>query len=108
MVLQHLAIVTGGIGGIAAALTAGTAFEREVRIADVKPDPGAGPEQRELLRVAVDDYVALIDTLGDLKTKARHAHPWFGRLDLRGWHALAALHATIHRRQIQAIVALQE
>jgi hypothetical protein len=60
-----------------------------------------------LLRVAVDDYVRLIDSLGDLRTPLRHAHPWFGELDLRGWHALAAMHTMAHRRQLQRIVAQQ-
>jgi hypothetical protein len=78
-----------------------------VRIAEVKPEAGAGAEQQSLLRAAVDDYVRLIDTLGDLRTARRHAHPWFGELDLRGWHALAAMHTLAHRRQLQRIVALQ-
>jgi hypothetical protein len=42
-----------------------------------------------------------------LRTSLRHAHPWFGELDLRGWHALAAMHTMAHRRQLQRIVAQQ-
>ena len=30
-----------------------------------------------------------------------------GELDLRGWHALAAMHTMAHRRQLQRIVAQQ-
>jgi hypothetical protein len=107
MVLQHLVIVATGIRQLAEALADGTAFGRELRIAEVKPEPGAGAEQQGLLRVAVDDYVRLIDSLGDLRTTLRHAHPWFGELDLRGWHALAAMHTMAHRRQLQRIVAQQ-
>ena len=107
MVLQHLVIVDTGIRQLAEALSGNTAFGREVRIAEVKPVPGAGAEQQGLLRAAVDDYVRLIDTLGDLRTPLRHAHPWFGELDLRGWHALSAMHTLAHRRQLQRIVALQ-
>jgi hypothetical protein len=107
MVLQHLVIVATGIRQLAEALADGTAFGRELRIAEVKPEPGAGAEQQGLLRVAVDDYVRLIDSLGDLRTPLRHAHPWFGELDLRGWHALAAMHTMAHRRQLQRIVAQQ-
>lgn len=106
MVIQHLVIVDSGIGQLAAALSSDTPFERVLRIAEVKPDAAAGEEQQALLRAAVDDYAHLIGTLGDLRTSRRHAHPWFGMLDLRGWHTLAALHTTIHRRQIQRIVAL--
>jgi hypothetical protein len=107
MVLQHLAIVDTGIRQLAEALSDGTTFGRELRIAEVKPEPGAGAEQHALLRAAVDDYARLIDRLGDLRTTLRHAHPWFGKLDLRGWHALAAMHTMAHRRQLQRIVAQQ-
>lgn len=107
MVLQHLVIVATGIRQLAEALADGTAFGRELRIAEVKPEPGAGAEQHGLLRAAVDDYLRLIATQGDLRTTLRHAHPWFGELDLRGWHALAAMHTMAHRRQLQRIVAQQ-
>lgn len=105
MVLQHLVIVDTGIRELAEALSDDTSFGRELRIAEVKPEPGAGLEQHALLRAAVDDYAQLIGGLGDLRTTLRHAHPWFGQLDLRGWHALAAMHTMAHRRQMQAIVA---
>jgi hypothetical protein len=104
MVLQHLVIVDSGIRELAVALADGQSFVRQVRIAEVKPDAAAGPEQQALLQGAVDDYLGLIDSLGDLRTAGRHAHPWFGELDLRGWHALSAMHATAHRRQMQGIV----
>ncbi|MBS1140542.1 MAG: hypothetical protein H6R13_1995 [Proteobacteria bacterium] len=105
MVLQHLVIVDTGIRELAEALSDDTSFGRELRIAEVKPVPEAGLEQHALLRTAVDDYARLIDGLGDLRTTLRHTHPWFGQLDLRGWHALAAMHTMAHRRQMQAIVA---
>lgn len=107
MVLQHLVIVDTGIRELAEALSDGSEFEREVRIAEVKPTPNAGAEQHALLRTAVEDYARLIDHLGELRTPRRHAHPWFGQLDLRGWHALAAMHTMAHRRQLQTIVAMQ-
>jgi hypothetical protein len=106
MVLQHLVIVTDGIHDLALALGRNHGFEREVRIAEVKPVPGAGPEQRALLQAAVERYVSEINVLGDLRSAGRHEHPWFGALDLRGWHALAAMHAFAHRRQIEQIIRL--
>lgn len=107
MVLRHLVIVDTGIRQIAEAFSDNNPFDREVRIAEVKPELTAGAEQHALLRAAVDDYARLIDRLGDLRSPLRHAHPWFGQLDLRGWHALAAMHTTAHRRQMQRIVARQ-
>lgn len=106
MVLQHLFIVTGGIRQVSEVLAGNGVFARAVRIAEVKPADDAGPEQQALLRASVDDYQALINRLDDLNGHGQHSHPWFGPLDLRGWHALSALHATIHRRQIEQIVEL--
>lgn len=108
MVLQHLVIVDTGIRQLAKALADGNSFGRELRIAEVKPELTAGAEQHAHLRAAVDDYAQLIDRLGDLRSPLRHAHPWFGQLDLRGWHALAAMHTLAHRRQMQHIVARQQ
>ncbi|NTV72036.1 MAG: DinB family protein [Azonexaceae bacterium] len=108
MVLQHLVIVDTGIRELAEALADDTAFARELRIAEVKPEPTAGAEQHARLRAAVDDYARLIESLGDLRSTLRHTHPWFGQLDLRGWHTLAAMHTMAHRRQMQHIVARQQ
>lgn len=106
MVLQHLVIVNRGIRELSVALADGQTITRQVRIAEVKPDAAAGTEQQALLQGAVDDYLGLIDRLGNQRSTGRHAHPWFGELDLRGWQALSALHATAHRRQMQRIVRL--
>ncbi|HCN29134.1 MAG TPA: hypothetical protein DIT64_10345 [Verrucomicrobiales bacterium] len=38
------------------------------------------------------------------RTDARYAHPWFGPLDETAWHALAAFHLRLHRRQIERIL----
>ena len=108
MVVHHLVIVDSGIRQLAEALASDSVFERELRIAEVKPDAAAGGEQHAMLRTAVDDYTRLIDSLGDLRSTRCHAHPWFGQLDLRGWHALAAMHSMAHRRQMQHIVARQK
>lgn len=103
MVLQHLVIVDTGIGELITALAQKKAFEREVRIAEVKPNPDAGREQLELLDDALETYTERVAAVENLSTAGRHAHPWFGPLDGHGWHTLAALHTMIHRRQLSAI-----
>lgn len=104
MVLQHLVIVDTGIGELIGALSETGAFDREVRIADVKPTPDAGQEQLACLENALATYLARLAEISDLHTAHRHAHPWFGPLDGHGWHTLAALHTLIHRRQVEAIL----
>jgi hypothetical protein len=105
MVLEHLVIVDTAIGAMIRTLADGRALTREVRIQDVKPHAEAGPEQIDKFKRAVATYVDIIDTLPYLQTQVRHPHPWFGPLDGRGWHALAAFHHRIHRKQLQRIVA---
>jgi len=104
MVLQHLDIVDSGILQLSRTLARDQDFDREVRIAEVKPDPGAGPEQAERFRAAARAY---LDWSAQARPASgrRHAHPWFGPLDLRGWHALMAIHTLAHRRQVEAIIA---
>ncbi len=103
MVLQHLVIVDSGIGELLSALSENQAFDREVRIADVKPTPDAGQEQLAYLESALEAYLRQVAAVKNLHTARRHAHPWFGPLDGHGWHTLAALHTMIHRRQLEAI-----
>ncbi|MDX9738593.1 MAG: hypothetical protein RBT53_10645, partial [Azonexus sp.] len=106
MVLQHLVIVNTGIGDLLCALSEDKAFEREVRIADVKPTADAGQEQLASLEHAIMAYQEKAASIKNLYTSRRHAHPWFGPLDGHGWHTLAALHTMIHRRQLDAIVRI--
>ncbi len=104
MVLQHLDIVDSGVLMLSQALASDRTFDREVRIAEVKPDPAAGPEQAERFRTAAEAYLAWA-ALPRNPTGPRHAHPWFGPLDVKGWHALVAIHTLAHRRQVEAIIA---
>jgi hypothetical protein len=104
MVLRHLVIVDTGIADVIEALADRQVFERDVRIPDVKPDPGVGREQVAQLEAALARYVKCVGAITDLHTAATHEHPWFGPLNGHGWHALAAVHTLIHRRQLEAIL----
>ena len=50
------------------------------------------------------DYLRVEKSIPELKTPLRYEHPWFGPLDAAGWHALAAGHMGIHRRQLENIL----
>ena len=102
MTLEHLVIVNLGIAGVIRALGSDEPELAEVRIQDVKPSEAVGLEQIERLRSAVEIYERTIKQQDE--PQLRHPHPWFGPLDARGWHALAAIHSGLHRRQIQTIV----
>jgi hypothetical protein len=104
MTLEHLVIVNSAIAAALPRLYAGREVTGEVRIDEVKPVPEAGPEQIEDLGRVVERYTDLVDKLGNLRAGISLPHPWFGKLSASEWHALAAVHNSVHRRQIQRIL----
>jgi hypothetical protein len=104
MTLLHLVIINTAIAGLIQRLCAGRETLRSVRIEDAKPDEEAGPELADQLEALIARYGEIVTSHGDLRTAKRHPHPWFGALDALQWHALAALHARIHRKQIEQII----
>ncbi len=106
MVLEHLSIVNNGIIRIIKALTEEQIFTEKVRIEDVKPHESADAEQMSAFNYSVTSYVDLISSVSSLRSKSRHPHPWFGSLNAHGWHCLAAVHQTVHRHQLNRILAV--
>ena len=106
MVLEHLRIVNEIIARIIASLGAGRPYPQEIRTADVKPSPAADQRVVAGFENGVRTYVA--DVMPSLRcaTRLTHAHPWFGPLGAHGWHCLAAIHHTLHRRQLTAILRM--
>jgi hypothetical protein len=104
MTLEHLVIVTSAIAATLPRLYSGLDVVTEVRVADFKPVPEAGPEQLDDLARVVDRYTDMVEKLGNLHAGIRFPHPWIGELSAAQWHALAALHNGLHRRQVQRIL----
>jgi hypothetical protein len=103
MALEHLVIVNSAIAALLPQLYSGRVTGTEVRIEEVKPVPEAGPEQIDDLAALVDRYVDIVDKLGNLRAGTTLEHPWFGPLSAAQWHALATIHNSTHRRQIERI-----
>lgn len=103
MTLEHLVIVNTAIAAILPQLYSGRVVGTEITIEEVKPVPEAGPEQLDDLAALVERYTDIVDKLGNLRAGARLPHPWFGSLSAAQWHALATIHNSTHRRQIERI-----
>jgi hypothetical protein len=103
MTLEHLVIVNSAIAALLPQLYSGRVIGTEVRIEEVKPVPEAGPEQLDDLLALVERYTDLVDKLGNLRAGTTLEHPWFGALSAAQWHALATIHNSTHRRQIERI-----
>jgi hypothetical protein len=104
MTLDHLRIVNYGISRIIGDLAKGVSPGGTVSTAAVKPNAQVNADVVAQYEKSCDAILTSVAAAKDLRTTARHAHPWFGPLDAAGWHALAAGHMGIHRGQIERIV----
>ncbi|MBL9113493.1 MAG: DinB family protein [Verrucomicrobiaceae bacterium] len=104
MTLEHLRITNTVFASVIKGLTKEQVPTKQASTADVKPTESVGAEVEAAFEASCDHYLAMIDSIPHLKTSARYAHPWFGPLDGEGWHALAAMHMGIHRRQLALII----
>ncbi len=107
MTLEHLRIVHRGVQHTIKMLAREKAMDRVVSTAAVKPSADVTENVIEDYEASCDALINETAAIGNLRTKTRHAHPWFGPLDAFGWHALAAGHLAIHRTQIERILEAQ-
>lgn len=108
MTLDHLTIVGNLMSHAVIELSKGNNALKVVGTAEVKPGAAAdaarslkdfeGMTERFLLEVGKANI--------DVRSKVTHPHPWFGPLNAYQWLVFAAPHENIHRKQIEAIVAL--
>ncbi|MCL4205487.1 MAG: DinB family protein [Pirellulaceae bacterium] len=106
MVLEHLIEVGSRVAVGIIELTHGTQVTIKADIADVKPKGGQGPQIIEDYRQFLEDYTRMIDEeAGDRASRSRHLHPWFGELNAHQWNCLGAVHQSVHRKQLERIIA---
>jgi hypothetical protein len=104
MTIDHLRIVNDSIAGVISVLGAERAPAGQVSTAAVKPSPDAGPGVLAAFDASCDAIERAVAELPRPRSTERFAHPWFGPLDTAGWHAMAAMHMSIHLAQLHAIV----
>ncbi len=109
MILEHNTIVHGRITPVVWALALG----EEVPVnkdfdpkKDVMPSPAPGMEQVEAFRESVEDHLAVVAELPELKGTAKAMHPVFGPFDAHQWHCMFAFHLDIHLKQARAVACL--
>ena len=104
MTVEHLRIVNGAVAATMAALLKGDVPARKASTADVKPGACLGADCVDGFEESCRAIERVVASASDLRTRAKFAHPWFGPLDAAGWHAMAAFHMRLHRKQIEAIL----
>lgn len=108
-ILEHNAIVNRSISSMVEALALGNEPAGAALInpkTDVLPKGLSGPEQVEAFRSSVDDYLALVSTLPELKGTTERPHPVFGPFDAHKWHCMFGLHLGLHLKQAWKILSL--
>ncbi len=105
MTLDHLRIVHHAFIGVIGTLSKEQVPEGEASTAAVKPDPAVTLDVIDDYETSCDALLATTSAVKNFKTRARFPHPWFGLMDAHGWHALAGGHMSIHRVQIERILA---
>ena len=106
MVLEHLIEVGSRVATGIVELTHGEQVTVSSDVADVKPKGEKGSQIIEDYKAFLLDYAhTLNEDAGDWKSAQTYGHPWFGELNAHQWACLGAVHQTIHRRQMERIVA---
>ena len=106
MLLEHLIEVGSRVAVGIVELTHHAPVSVKADIADVKPHGGKIGPIVEDFRQFLDDYDRMVaEDAGDRRSKATHPHPWFGKLTAHQWTCLGALHQSVHRKQLERIVA---
>lgn len=104
MTLDHLRITNEAFAGIIKALSMGNVPPGRASTAAVKPSPEADAAVETTYQHSYDNLLRVIGSVKVWPKNPRYEHPWFGQLDASGWQALAALHMSIHRKQIERII----
>ncbi|HVM61087.1 MAG TPA: hypothetical protein VMV72_09495 [Verrucomicrobiae bacterium] len=105
MTLDHLRIVHNSMRDVIRALTSGVMPTGTASTAAVTPSLNVTGAVVAEYEKSCDELLVTVAAAHNLQTPLRYAHPWFGPLDAAVWHALAATHIRIHRKQIERIVA---
>lgn len=104
MTLDHLRITNLAFARFITGLAQGVTPDVVVSTANVKPAPDVTASIDAGYEQSCDQVLVAMQQAGDTKSVTRHAHPWFGPLDVAGWQALAGGHMGIHRAQLAAII----
>lgn len=100
MVLDHLRNVNNACVDIITRLSQGSEMSGAASTAAVKPDPFADVSVESRYEASCCDVIDTLQSGGDLRTRLRFSHPWFGPLDAHGWASMVSMHMGIHRNQL--------
>ena len=104
MTLDHLRITNEAFRNVLDCLAKNITPPGVASIAAVKPSPDASAGVLQEYRQSCSDVLTVIAENPNFDSSVKFSHPWFGPMNAEGWHLLAGLHTSIHRKQIEAIL----
>lgn len=105
MTCRHLEIVGSLIVEVVGRLSRGEVIAERVDFAAVKPVPVPASAVSEYQTFAQSVPGRLASQVVDPHALGTVPHPWFGKLDAKGWLWLLGFHSWVHLRQVRAIRA---
>lgn len=106
MVLEHLIIVGSQMMRGIVQLSRGIELTGTPDVAAVKPKQAYGAGAVGVFQSFLSQYADTMNReVADRNSTTTLTHPWFGPMNAHQWHCLAAIHQTIHRKQMQKILA---
>lgn len=105
-VLEHLVIAGSLVRNVIETLSQEKDVEFDIKIEDVKPKENKQNQIKEFLEF-YNKYDSFIKYLPKKQSKKTKAHPWFVRFNNFDWNIFMFMHTFIHRRQIEAILDIQ-
>ena len=104
--LEHNTIVNNAITQLICDLAAGVDPSEMNRIDpknDVMPSADAGPEQVEIFKASVEDHIARVTPLSDLRKTIKVPHPLFGMFNAHMWTCMFSFHLKVHLKQAELL-----
>jgi hypothetical protein len=105
MVVDHLRIVNSQITDVIRGLFDGKVRENAASTASVKPGPAVTLSVIPEFDGSCSELVEVIAAQTKLQTALKYAHPWFGLMDAAEWHFMLGFHMSLHRKQMELIIA---
>ena len=70
---------------------------------DVMPGSAAGPEQVDIFKASVEDHIARVTPLSDLRKTIKVPHPLFGMFNAHMWTCMFSFHLKVHFKQAELL-----
>ena len=106
MILDHLDRFNRDMMRLFQVLTEDQPIRGSFSEEDYEPDPDVDGSVVNQFEANASDYLRLIQSKGNLRTRRVFRHPWLGPMTAHQWNCWTAAHLRIHRRHAMKIMSV--